>query len=332
MSSKYEKLKRHELKNLVETEYGLLIKDMHEGDRGILLYTDKGIKRLKKVKCDEAKVLFAASAYEHIYQNGFTGISCINMNLSGSYSVRYDKNIYILQDFMKGKVYEIQDETDAEAVGRALAELHRAGTGFIPAPGSRARVDWGKWMEKFKANSISISKYKELVGQKEEKNRFDKLFEDNADEFFEKMFNSYLALKEYGYLDKVRQAMACNQITHGEFKKHSIIKQDGEGIFITNFENCSYDVCESDIATLFDSFSGRNKARLVSAAANGYSSVKPLDIYSLKIIEALLLCPKRFFKVVESYYGKKKNYNELELVNKLERSIRKEKRKNEITW
>lgn len=330
MSGKYEKLKRNELKTLIETEYGLHVKDMHEGDRGILLYTDNGIKRLKKAKCDEAKILFAASAYEHISRNGFNNISCINITLKGDYSVRHDKDTYILQNFTKGKVYEIRDERAAEAVGRALAELHKAGAGFVPAPGSRARVDWGKWMDKFKANSLSISKYKELVGQKEEKSRFDKLFEKNVDTCFENMFTSYLILKEYGYLERVRQAMACNQITHSEFKKHAIMQQGKEGVFITNLENCSYDICETDIATLFDSFTGRNKVSLVSAAAKGYSCVKPLDKCSVKIIEALLLCPKRFFKVVESYYGKKKNYNELELVIKLERSIKREKRKNEV--
>lgn len=327
MSGKYEKLKRHELKVLIETEYGFGIKDMHEGDRGILLFTDKGIKRLKKAKWDEAKILFAASAYEHLSGNGFTEISCINMNLNGGYSVRYDKNSYIVQDFTKGRVYKIEEEKDAEAAGRTLARLHKAGEGFVPAPGSRARVDWGKWMDKFKANFVSLGKYKESVAQKDEKTRFDKLFEDNVDEFSERMYNSYLILRENGYLDKVREAMDCNQITHGEFKKHAIIRQDDGGIFVTNFENCSYDICESDIAALFGSFSGKNRAKLADAAMKGYCSVKHLDGQSLKIIEALLLSPKKFFKVAESYYGKKKNYNEGELVKKLERSIKKEKRR-----
>lgn len=330
MSGKYEKLKRNKLKNIVETEYGLKIKEMHEGDKGILFYTDNGVKRLKKAKCDEAKILFAASAYEHIMRNGFENMSRINRTQKGDYSVKYDNDAYILQDFTKGKVYEVRDEKAAEAVGRALAELHRAGVGFVPAPGSRARVDWGKWMDKFKANSISMIKYKEYTAQKKEKTRFDKIFEKNIDNCHEKMFNSYLMLKECNYIEKVRQAMACNQITHGEFKKHAIIHQDKGDIFITDFENCCYDICEGDIATLLESFSGKNKVRLVEAAVNGYSSIKPLDICSIKIIEAFLLSPKRFFKVIENYYGKKKNYNEFELSKKLERSIRREERKKEV--
>ncbi|MDD4504167.1 MAG: CotS family spore coat protein, partial [Clostridiaceae bacterium] len=328
--SGYGKLKRHDLKLLVESLYGLEVKNMQEGDRGILVYTDRGIKRLKKIKSDEAKILFAASAYEHIYNNGFRQISCINRNLNGSYHMRYDKYNYILQDFTKGRVYEIVTGEDAAAVGKALAKLHKAGEQFIPAPGSRARVDWGKWMEKFKANSISLNKFKEIVDLKEKNNAIDKLFIENVDEFLNNMNCSYTLLKENGYLDKVRQAMACNQVTHSEFKKHAILHEGSEGIFITNFEECSYDICEFDIATLFESFSGKNKAELAAEAAEAYSAVKPLDRSSIKIIKAFLLCPKRFYKFAENTYGRRKNCNEIELAQKFHRSIKKEKKKGEI--
>ena len=330
MTSGYGKLKRHDLKLLVESLYGLEVKNMQEGDRGILLHTDRGIKRLKETKSDEAKILFAASAYEHICNNGFRQISCINRNLNGSCHMKYDKDNYILQDFTKGRVYEVETREAAAAVGKALAEFHKAGEQFVPSPGSRARVDWGKWMEKFKANSISLKKFKEIVCLKEKANGFDKLFAENVDGFLSNMQCAYTLLKENGYLDKVKQAMTCNQITHSEFKKHAILEEEAGGIFITNLEECSYDICEFDIATLLESFSGKNKVELAAASLEAYSAVKPLDKYSLKIITAFLLCPKRFYKVVESAYGRRKNYNEIELTQKLERSIKKEKRKGEI--
>lgn len=330
MSGKYGKLKRHDLKLLVESLYGLEVKNMQEGDRGILVYTDKGIKRLKETKSDEAKILFAASAYEHIYNNGFTQISCINRNLNGGYHIRYDKDNYILQDFCKGKLYEVETREAAAEVGKALAEFHKAGEHFIPATGSRARVDWGKWMEKFKANSISLRKYKEIVSQKEKKNEFDKLFIRNVDEFLDNMNGAYTLLKENGYLDKVRQSMAYNQITHSEFKKHAIMEGEEGKVFVTNMEECSYDICEFDIATLFESFSGKTKVEFVDAAAEAYSSIKPLDKQSVRIITAFLLCPRKFHKVAEGAYGRRKNLNETELLQKLERSIRRERRKEEV--
>jgi CotS family spore coat protein len=329
MSSGYGKLKRHDLKLLVENLYGLKIKNMQEGDRGTLLYTDRGIKRMKETKSDEAKILFAASAYEHIYNNGFLKISCIDRNLNGGYHMRYDKDNYILQNFTRGRVYGIKTGEAAAAVGKALAEFHKAGEKFVPAPESRARVDWGKWMEKFKANSISLKKYKEVVCLKEKNNGFDMIFAQNVDSVLDNLNCSYTLLKENGYLDKVRQAMALNQITHGEFKKHAILEEEAGDIFITNLEECSYDICEADIATLFESFSGKNKLELIAASAEAYSTVKPLDRCSINVITAFLLCPKRFYKTVESAYGIRKNYNEIELTQKLERSINKERKKEE---
>lgn len=330
MSREYGKLKRHDLKLLIESLYGLEVKNMQESDRGILVYTDRGIKRLKETKSDEAKILFAASAYEHIYNNGFSEISCINRSLSGNYHMRYERSNYILQDFTKGRVYAVKTKEAAADVGKALAEFHLAGERFVPAPGSRARVDWGKWMEKLKSNSISINKFKEITCIKEKNNEFDKVFLANVNGFLHDMQCAYGLLKENGYLEKVRQSMACNQITHSEFKKHAIMKEEGGAIFITNMEECSYDVCESDIATLLESFSGKDRIELANTALEAYSAIKPLDGFAIKIIAAFLLYPKKFYKIAESAYGKKKNYNEKELAQKLERSIRREKRKQEL--
>lgn len=330
MSIRHGKLKRHDLKLLIESYYGLEVKNMQEGDRDILVYTDRGIKRLKRVGNDEGKILFSASAYEHIYNNGFRRISCINRNQNGSYCMKYDKDKYILQDFIEGGIYEIRTAEAAAAVGRTLAELHNAGEQFVPAPGSRARVNWGKWMEKFKANTISLKKFREIACYGEKNNWFGKLFLECVDGFIDKMNCSVIMLKENGYLDKVREAMACNQIVHSEFKKHAILAEEPEKIFIANLEECSYDICEFDIATLLESFSGKNKAELAETAIEAYSGVKPLDRCSIKIVEAFILCPRRFCKVAESAYGSRKNYNEVELGRKLERSIRKEKRKEEI--
>jgi spore coat protein I len=144
------------------------------------------------------------------------------------------------------------------------------------------------------------------------------------------MQRAYGLLKENEYLEKVRQSMACNQITHSEFKKHAIMEEEGGAIFITNLEECSYDICESDIATLIESFSGKDRIELANTALEAYSAIKPLDGCSIKIIAAFLFYPKKFYKIAESAYGKKKNYNETELAQKLERSIRKEKRKQEL--
>jgi len=330
MSREYGKLKRHDLKLLIETLYGLEVKNMQEGERGTLVHTDKGIKRLRETRSDEAKILFAASAYEHIYNNGFREISCINRNLNGSYNIRYEKSSYILQDFTKGSVYAVEDSEKAEVVGKALAELHRAGERFVPAPGSRARVDWGKWMEKLKSNSASINKFEELVCLKEKNTEFDRVFMEHINENLDSMKSSYEMLRQNGYLEKVRESMACNQITHGGFKKHAILEEEDGRVFITNLEECSYDICESDIATLLESFSGKNKLRMAAAALEGYSSLKPLNASSINIVTAFLLYPRKFCRIVESAYGRKRNYNEIELVKKLERSIKKEKKKQEL--
>jgi len=327
MPGSFTRIKRHEIMELVESEYGFKIINMHEGDKGILIYTDCGIKMLKKAKRDEAKIQFAAYAYEYLIDRGFTNVSKINKTLSGSYTINYNNSRYVIQDYARGKIMEIKTPEAAAQAAHALALLHKAAEGFVPPKGSHARVDWGKWMDKFKANSINIRKYSKTLQDKKELSRFDRIYLKHAEDYYEKMFNAYLIMRNFGYLEKVQQSMKQNQLIHSEYRRHSLMLDDKGEVFVTNLENCAYDIREADIATLLESFTGRNKAELAIAALKAYSAVIKLDRRSIKVIQAFLLQPKRFYKVIERYYGRKKNFTEAELVYKLERAIKKEIRK-----
>lgn len=330
MTGAYTRIKRREIKELLESEYGFEIINMHEGEKGILLYTNFGTKLLKKAKRDEAKIEFAASAYDYLAQKGFSNTSKINRTQSGSCIISYSGSKYLVQDYTRGKIMEIKTAEAAARAAEALAMLHKAGENFVPPQGSHARVDWGKWMDKFKANSLNIRRYTRNLEEKQELSKFDKLYAIVAEEYYEKMFNAYLILKNFGYLEKVQQSMKQNQLIHSEFRRHSLLSDDNGRVFVTNMENCAYDMREVDIATLLETFSGRNKAEMTIAAMRAYSAVIKLDRRSIKVVQGFLLQPKRFFKVVEQYYGRKKNFTEAELVSKLEKAIKKELRKKPV--
>lgn len=327
MSGTYTRIKRHEIKELVESEYGLSVINMQEGEKGVLIYTESGIKMFKKAKRYEAKIQFAAYAYEYLADRGYVNISKINKTLSGAYVISYNGSKYLLQDYVAGKIMEINSPDDAAKAAEALARLHKAGEGFVPFQGSHARVDWGKWMDKFKANAINIKKYSRNLQEKKEQTSFDKLYAKYAGEYYEKMFNAYLTLRNFGYLEKVQQSMKQNQLAHKEFRRHALLMTDNKEVFVSNLENCAYDIREADLATLLESFSGKNKAELARAAIKAYSDIIKLDRASIKIIQGFLLEPKRFYKVAERYYGRKKNFTESELLRKLNRAIKKEVRK-----
>lgn len=330
MSGTYTRIKRDEIKQLVESEYGIKVINMHEGDKGILMYSDCGIKMLKKIKRDDAKLQFAASAYQYLGDKGFCSMSMVNKTLSGNCSFEYSNSKYIVQDYVRGKVIEIKTTEVAALVAEALALMHKAGENFVPPQGGHARVDWGKWMDKFKANSINIKKYYKGLQDKKALTRFDRLYERYAEDYYEKMFNAYLILRNFGYLEKVQQSMKQNQLIHSEFRRHSLLLNDLGEVFVTNLENCAYDIREADIATMIESFTGKNKAELVGAALKAYSGIIKLDRQSIKVIQAFVLQPKHFYKVIERYYGRKKNFTEAELYYKLERAIKKEVRKGPV--
>lgn len=327
---KYSKLKRHEIRELIQKEYNLKVNNMKERDKEVLLHTVEGDRIFKRVKKDESQVLFIASAYKHIKDRGFSSISMIYETVAGKHFVKYDKNIYILQDTVRGKYVTIESEEDAEKVGNVLGSYHKAAEYFIPAPGSRAKVDWGKWQDKMKIQSMRLKKFNKIALEKPYKTKFDRLFLDYSEELLNKMETAYELLQDSCYLEKVYDSMKSNQLCHKNFKKHSITITDNEDLFISCMENCGYDIRETDIVSLLEScFSKKNKD-YISNVIKAYKEVLPLDEDSLNIIKALLLQPGKYYKVVNRYYGEKKDYNEYDLIKKLERSIRKEGRKEEI--
>lgn len=330
MSDKHGKFKRREIRELIQKEYGLEIYNMHESDKDILIYTDQGDKFIKRMKKDEAQVLFVASAYEHIKSRGFTNISALCQTQEGKYYIKYDGNLYVLENTMKGRHFSISSNEDGEKIGEVLAKYHIAADNFIPAPGSRAKVDWGRWMDKIKVQSARLKKFREAVEEKKIKNKFDRLFINNVDMFEKRAEEAYLILKGSRYMEKVYKSMQTNQLCHKTFKRHSLIMTGKGDIFVTSMEDCSYDIIETDLASLLESCIGSKALPYLPSVIQGYSKVKPLDNDSLNIIRALLLQPGRFYKIVNRYYGKKKNYNEYELMKKMERSLRKEERRYEI--
>jgi len=330
VSSKHGKLKRHEIKELIQKEYGFKVHNMHEEDKGILIYTDCGDKIFKKVKKDESQILFVASAYNHIKSNGFINVSALCKTRGDKYYARYDGSLYVLEDSLRGKYLTIESEEDGRKIGEVLAKFHKAADCFIPDPGSRAKVDWGRWLDKLKVQSMRMNKFKEMAENRAVKTKFDKLFLKHASEYCKKAEEAYEMLRDNCYMQKVYKSMQTNQLCHKTFKKHSILTVDNDEIFLTNMENCSYDIIETDLASLMESCLGSRGLPYLDSVLRGYSCIAPLDANSINIIKALLLQPGRFYKVVNRYYGKKRNYNEYELMKKLERSIRKECRRYEI--
>lgn len=327
---KHGKLKRRDIRELIQKEYGFKVHNMHERDKGILVYTDCGDKVFKKIKKDESQILFVASAYNYIRNKGFKSVSAICKTLEGKYYTRYEGSLYILEDTIKGKFFSIDSEEGGKKIGEMLARFHKAADCFIPAAGSRARVDWGRWIDKLKVQSVRLNKFKEMAEEKENKTKFDRMFLKYADDYCKKAEEAYILLKDNCYMEKVYKAMQTNQLCHKTFKKHSILALDNGDIFLTGLDNCSYDIIETDLVSLLESCIGNRALPYLQSVLIGYSCINPLDVHSINIIKALLLQPGRLYKVVNRYYGKKKNYNEYELMKKLERGIRKEERRNEI--
>jgi len=330
VSGKHGKFKRREIRDLIENEYELKIHNMHEGDKGILIYTNMGDKIFKRVKKDEAQVLFIASAYNHIKNRGFTNISSLCKTRDDKYYVRYDGNLYVLEDSVKGRNFSISSEEDGRKIGEILARFHIAANNFIPVTGSRAKVDWGKWMDKIKVQSVRLNKFKEIAQEKSLKSKLDNIFLKHVDQYIKKAEEAYILLKNNCYMEKVYKAMQTNQLCHKTFKKHSLISLDDGDIFVTTMENCSYDIIETDLVSLLESCIGSKGLSYVKSVIQGYSRINHIDTNSINIVRALLLQPGRFYKIANRYYGKKKNYNEYELIKKMERSLRKEERRNEI--
>ena len=312
------------LQRILYNEYG--IEGRIEKSRGEerIIDTEKGKRVLQKTRNGPSEIFFDYSLMKHMYDKNFHQVLVYELNKEKKPYIEIEGEYYILQEYVEAhpalscldEIYEM-----AEWLGK----VHRVSTNFVSSPGSRVRIDWGKWEGTIRSALLGLRKYKQLAER--QKKGFDDVFLSVIDPMMEYAEKGYKLLKEYNYLEYIKERMNENTFCLKYFSPRQFVKKENQ-IYIQHLNRASLDLHVYDVAELIRSHCSKRDGILeINRLIKTYEKQNPISKSEKAFLVALLYMPMDFYKISKRYYERGSRYQLNGLEERLEMVISYEQKR-----
>lgn len=308
----------YELTTDLFESFGVKVEDIVPARSVFILYTDRGVKILKKISCSVEELEFINSVVNHAMSGGYRYVVPFMRTREGRYYIEKDGSIYVMLDLIEGREADFQNPLDIGEVAKSLCLLHRATSGFSGVIESRNNLF--RWIPKFKRRAENLLKFKEIAGMHEIRSGFDQLFLENADRYYRQASSAVDLLRQAGYQELCDDSgTAC--ICHHDLAYHNIIVASDGCVYFVDFDLCILDLRIHDIANLIVKAvkHGGWNIEKAKAVIDGYSAVDTLDAKELQTLHAFLTFPQDFYEISRQYYMRTKRWDEDDFLGRLQR-------------
>ncbi len=281
-----------------------------------IINTSKGKKVLRKNTLSPERIMFVHAVKEHLYKNNFKNIDRYLYTVEGYPYFIYEGDVYTVSDFIEGSECDFEKEEDVIQAARLLALLHKASRGFTAPEGSKPRDELGKLPYYFNKRLGEIKKYKKTA--KRRLSKFDYMFLDCADYYYDMGQKALEALQASNYDKMVENARKEGMICHRDFTHHNLIRSNGQ-MYVTGFNYCCFELKVYDIVNLIRRRMRKCKWNFEDAVLiiNEYSKIESLNADDMEILEIMLQFPQKFWRVINRYYNSRRSWSEKNYVNRL---------------
>lgn len=309
-----------ELDRYIAEKYNFDVKNIVPYKDVHVINTSRGKKVLKKIPCLPDRILFIHGAKEHLYNNGFKNLDRYLCTVDGEPYINFDESYYTVTDFIEGSECNFDSRTEIIGASRLLASLHKASRGFVPPEGSLPRDELGKLPVYFAKRLDELKKLKKVA--KKGRSKFDYLFLDYVDYFYNLGESTIMSIPEPVYYNLVASAQREGMFCHHDFTHHNIICSENR-MSIINFDFCCFELKIYDIANFL-----RRKMRKCSwdigeakVIVDEYRTIEPISSDEFFIMRLIMQFPQKFWRVVNKYYNSKRSWSEKIFVSKLQEVI-----------
>ncbi|MBQ2753380.1 MAG: CotS family spore coat protein [Firmicutes bacterium] len=282
--------------------YGLKLISCTRTRTGLICKTDKGVKELKKVFCDEKTVIFEDAVKRHLKQRGFRGVGLYEMTSDGTPFFNYEDTRYVLEEYIPCKNADLADKDVMKKTVEALADIHNLTEDFVFDGEAKLGTDLTELYMKRKQELLRIMA---RIKKGNSKTCCDRIILNKGEEFAARAQDALDVLYDAGYGDKNK-----NVICHNCYKGDNIRLSTEEEVLVTGFSKCAFDMGTVDISEFIRRFykdtacSGNDAGRIIEI----YSNKRYLSENDIKMIYAMLLYPSKFLRLCNSYYNKRRSF------------------------
>lgn len=282
------------------------------------IIAEEGFFILKLLPYPEEETGFIVDAMSYLNKNGFHRYNEIIYTTKNMPFGSYGESFTLLTKQLYGRVPSFKKEEDVTAVAACLSDLHRAAMGFFPVHCFAERIKWGKMIEIINAGKEDLQGFAASVGEKTEKDDFDKAFLSHCDfyihqteEVIAELATFYPALSA----EKEKSGGFCHHDpAHHNFLIDKFDEFDQvdetdqkEQVFLFDFDYAIADLRAHDVAALLLKILKTNhwNALLAQKAFAVYQESFPLDQKEIHFISMLLKYPYDFRQAAFARYAEK---------------------------
>lgn len=300
-------------------EYDIKVDDILPIRSVYMLYTDKGVKILKKVNYSMNELEFINNTVNHIINNGYKYVVQFMNTVSGDHYIEREDGLYVALNLVEGREADYQNPLDVSMVSKALSRLHKSTRGMEGVIDSRDNLY--RWIPKFKKRGEELLKFKEISELHEIKSDFDKLFLKYVDGYHEQALKAIDLLESSSYEKLCDEVKESKNICHHDLAYHNILIDKDNNVNFVDFDYCILDLKIHDIGNLMaKSIKYCNwDIEKAESILESYSSVELLRKEELEVLYAFLMFPQDFYEISRQYYMKTKNWDEEDFLSRLER-------------
>lgn len=284
--------------------------------RGAYIIKDKNPKILFKTNYKTDNILSGAKISNLILKNGIKTTDKFYTTKSNNLFSTYDGECYIIHDYLdfNQNVFENKDLflSFICQLGKFHKILRKQNINLM------VKKDYLTIVEK---NILEINGIRKKVLRLPRKMDFDILFLNSWNNFekdLEKVHESFSTEYFYNLLEK---SILENHVAHGNIKEESIVNYKNH-IYINNLLNCYIGIQLEDISKAFIKYIKNSKEPIkLWEVIHTYNNIIPLNDADIEIIEAFIIYPYKYIKIINDYYVKSRTWTPTSFIKSLEMEI-----------
>lgn len=296
------------------------------------LATDKGPLCLKRIHRPEKKALFSIYAQDYLAKKGCR-VPGIIANKSGSLYTKQGPFLYVVYDWIVGRVFNDQIEEDLTWMMKGLADYHTESIGYQPPEGTPVFSKLGKWPSHYIKRCQQMDTWK-LIAEQFPDDPFSTVYLQEIDAFIRYGEALIDELNHSYYFDWVKKVKEAPNLCHQDYGTGNTLLSDRSGntdIWLIDLDTTTFDLPIRDIRKIVIPLMndrGAWDADYFHHMIASYENFHPLTPEEKRVLYIDMLFPYELYSVVQSKFGRKgeASVDELEQAFAFERT-----KKDEIT-
>ena len=298
-------------------------------EKGYYKTTD-GKRVIRKTKDGHRHILALHEIKRHCKEAGYPWMDQNYLAKNGQPYALIDSEHYVMTDLIHYREADFADPMEFLKVVEATAYWHKAARNIKFSKEAALYDSAGPLTEIIQEQKEHFENIRKRIRKQSKMSDFDVVFLKHYPEYQERITKAQKLLEGTGYLKLFSEAKRKNHICHNNLKE-DCLRVYGDWVYITRLEQATVDYQLTDLSNLIHRREKEHKDLKRSEIVEAYNKVLPLERDDEVILEAMLLYPSAFIKIVNEYYQKKRSWTPASMMNKLREALKTARQGEEIT-